>query len=135
VFTPGTDYNFNHGDYRVRQLNTNGTFNFSFRVPFNFGALTVLELVAIQSSATPSAAANIDLFSDYGMLGQASNFFSESDLTTTYVIPAVNVVFSYDISSVYSSIAALQFCGLMVDHNAIGGALDYLGIRMVYTTA
>jgi hypothetical protein len=133
VFTPATDYNFDHGDYRVRQVGTNGAFNFTFRVPFNFASLVLLELVAVNSAATPGAQ-SIDLFSDYGMLGQASNFFSESDLTQTPVVPAVNFLFSYDISSVFSSLAASQFCGLMIDHNAVGGAIDYLGIRAQYLT-
>jgi hypothetical protein len=131
IFTPATDYNFDHGDYRVRAVGTNAAFNFTFRVPFNYASLILLEIVAINNDATPGAQ-SIDLFSDYGAIGQASNFFSESDLANNPVIPAVNSILSYDISSVYSSLAPNQFCGLMIQHNAIGGRLDYLGIRAQY---
>jgi hypothetical protein len=133
IFVAATDYNFDHSDYRVRAVGTNAAFNFSFRVPFNFASLVLLEMVAINNDATPGAQ-SIDLFSDYGAIGQASNFFSESDLANTPVIGALNNIFSYDISSVYSSLAPNQFCGLMIQHNAIGGRLDYLGIRMRYLT-
>jgi hypothetical protein len=133
TFVAAVDYNFDHNDYRVRAVGANATFNFSFRVPYLFASLTLLEIVGINNDATPGSQ-SIDLFSDYGALGQASNFFSESDLANTVTIPGANFLFSYDISSVFSSLAPNQYCGLMIDHQGIGGRVDYLGVRMRYLT-
>lgn len=132
AWTSGSGYINNFGDYRGRNLGNNSNFNFSFMVPADFASLISLEAICINVAATPTAAADIDLFSDYGLLGQQSNFNSESDITSVYTVPAVGELFAIDLSSVFTSLAVNHFCGVNIDHNGVGGNIFYLGIRTIY---
>lgn len=132
VFLSGTDYNADKGDWRGNGTGSNGSQNFSFRVPDDFGSLVSLELIALATGS--NAAADIDLNSDYGAVGESDTTHSESDTTSTYNITQ-DEVNAMDISGVFSSIAAGDYCGLMVTHNAIGHVNGYLGILLKYNPA
>jgi hypothetical protein len=75
---------------------------------------------------------DIDISSDYGGLGEVYNANSETNTTITYSV-TVDQLTGLDVSSVYSAVAANDFCGLFVDQNAIGQTMYYLGIYLRYT--
>jgi hypothetical protein len=128
------DYGTNDGSYRTRQVGAAGAFRFNFHVPFDFVTLVSLDLVGFPEAGATGSGKDIDLTSEYGAIGELKNNHSESDTTTTYTIPANDTLFTIDLSTVFSVLAAGDFAGVLVDHNGIGGAVDYLGIRLRYTT-
>ena len=131
----GTDYNAIIGDYRAENILTNGVKRFTFAVPADFGTLVSLDLIGIPSAGADGAGRDIDLSSDYALVGEASNTNSESDTTTTYDLTGTTgqITAVADLSVVFSSLAAGHVCGVAVTHNAIGGTIAYLGIRLRYT--
>lgn len=122
-----------HGDYNVVAVSTNGTESFTFFVPYDFTTLTSLVLVGIPSAGAAGTGKDIDLTSDYAGNGQLSTTHSESDAASTYDTGSADTIFELDVSGVFSSIAAGDYCGLKINHNAVGGAIDYLGIKMRYS--
>lgn len=130
VFYTATNYDAEHGDFRVRNIGGAGAFNFSFCVPADFGVLVDLVLVAIPDGT--DAAADIDLNSDYGAPGEAFDNHSESDAASTFPL-TVDELLELDISSVFSALGANDYCGIEVDHQGLGFSVDYVGIVLRYT--
>lgn len=126
----------NRGDHRVDSLGATGVGRYNFAVPEDFGSLTSLELIGIPMAGAAGASKDIDLFSDYGAVNENFANHSESDTTTLYDFTGDTDLFiPIDLSVVFSSLTAGDFCGVQVDHNSIGGAIDYKLIKMVYTPA
>jgi len=123
----------NDGAYRVRNILTNGSFRFDFKVPHDFTSLVTLALVGWPEPGAAGAGKDIDLTSEYGSVGELRNNHSESDVGSTYNLGATDVIFELDISGVFSSLAAGDYAGLLVSHNSIGGTVHYLGIRLRYS--
>ncbi len=134
IFYAGTNYGANAGDYRTVSVATNGTQNFTFRVPHDFNSLIALVMVGFAGAGAAGAGKDIDLFSDYGATGEQFDNNSESDTTSTFTLGAVALeLFEYDISSVFSALAANDYAGIQIDHNAVGGNTDYIGLRLRYS--
>ena len=128
-FIAATDYNANIGDYRARSVGSTGNQRFTFSVPLDFDSLVAIDLIGIPNGT--NAAADIDISSEYAAAGQASDTHSESDTTSTYSLTSGNID-ALDVSGVFSSLAAGDFCGLFVDHQGLGLTVNYLGIRLRY---
>lgn len=124
-----TEGTANYGDYRVRSIGATGTGKFSFNVPSDFNTLISLEMIFIPTANISGA--NIDLSSDYAAKGELSATHSESDTTSTYTATADRIS-SYSIAQVFSALALGDYCGLTIDHNAIGTTLNYFGVRIEY---
>jgi hypothetical protein len=137
LFYIATDYNSNFGNFRTRSIAATGAHRFTFHIPDDFGTLTKLRIIGIPSVGAAGAGKDIDLTTDYGAVGQAYNFYSETDTTTVYDFTGTSneITEVIDLSIVMSNIGAGQHCGVLVDHNAIGGAIDYLGIELSYIVA
>jgi len=121
------------GNHRVRTLSTNGSFNFEFAVPNDFGTLVSLEMIITPSAGAAGAGKDVDLSSSYGNPGELANFHSETDNTTTYNFGVAATFAAIDISSVFSVLSANDICGLNWDNNAVGGSIDIYCIKLVYT--
>ena len=134
VFISATDYGADNGDYRVRNISMNGDFNFTFFVPFDFSSVNSATLIGIPSAGAAGAGKDIDLSSEYATFGQASNANSEADTGTTYDLTGTSgeITEVVDLLVVLSSLAASDVVGINVDHNGIGGAIDYLGVKLNY---
>ena len=76
------------------------------------------------------AAANFDFNSDYGAVGEVYNMHSSSDTTSTYSITD-DQLGEIDISGMFSSIAAGDYCGFSISGDT--GDILVLGIRLRYT--
>jgi len=124
-----SDYGANEGNYRVRQVSGTGAFRHNFRVPHDFTSL--LSVVAICAPLVNVVAGDIDLFSDYGAQGASLTQFQETDVGATYNLTAM-VWNALDLSPVFNSLAANQYCGVQIDHNGLGTSVDYFGIRLRY---
>lgn len=135
-FFMGTDYDASLGDYRVLDLGASGSGRFTFIIPDDFNSL-----IDIRTIASPEAGANgpgkdIDLFSEYGNNGEVINNHAESDVVSTFEIAAVALTWGgYSLSSVFSTLAAQDRCGVRVVHNALGASVSYIGIELTYQPA
>lgn len=133
IFVAATDYNANLGNIRTREIGGTGAHRFTFSIPSDFVSLVSCDLIGIISTGAAGSGRDIDLSSDYGAIGEAYNIHTESDTTTTYDFTGkANQYASIDISTVLSSLSAGDFVGVFVDHNAIGGSIDYIGIKLIY---
>jgi hypothetical protein len=121
------------GNYRVKSLIGSGADRITFMIPHDFTSLTELVLVGITSAGAAGAGKDIDLYSDYAGAGEDAQTHQESDTTSTYTIPAANTMWEFDISGVFSSLSAGDYCGVQIDHKSIGGTIYYLGIRLKYS--
>jgi hypothetical protein len=119
------------GDYQVRSVSNNANWRFTFQVPHDFGSLVSVDLIGAPQAGAGTGK-NIDLTSDYGAVGESTANHSESDAASTYDTGTNGKWFALSLSSVFSSLAAGDFCGVNVTHNSVGGTIDYLGIRLRY---
>ncbi len=126
------DYSANLFDYRVRAIGGAGTFRFSFHIPSDFQSLNSLQLIGAPTAGAAGAGKDIDLTSSYGAIGENAANHSESDLGTLYNTGTTDVWFGIDLSVVFSTLSASDFCGVMADHNSIGGSINYVGIVLNY---
>ena len=126
-------YSASSGTYRIRTLTAAAAFEFTGSVPVDFTALVSIEAIYMNLNADVGAGADIDLNSEYGTVGEAKNAHVETDTTTTYTIVATNEKGALDLSSVFSSLSAGDSFGIEIDHMGIGGALQYISIRLRYT--
>jgi len=117
------------GDHQVKSIGTTGSLNIEFHIPQDYTATTSIVMVAIPEST--GSGKDIDLTSDYGAAGETFNIHSESNVAITYTF-TTDQIDEFDISSVFSSIAAGDYCGLLWDHNGVG-TVKIIGIRLRYT--
>lgn len=117
--------------YRVIQVSSNGSVDMFFNTPSDFTSLVSVDAVFISLFANPTA--DIDLYSNYAACGENKNTHQESNTTSTFDTGTVNNIETIDLSSVFSSLSAGDLCAVHIDHNSIGGALNYFGVRLVYT--
>lgn len=120
------------GDFKVLSIGASSSNRFTFNIPPDFVTLQKLVLIYSAASGANGSGKNIDLTSDYGAISEQYNNHSESDTSSTYTIEAVGEMAELNISGVFSSIAAGDYCGLLVSHSAIGGSIDYLGTLLEY---
>jgi hypothetical protein len=127
VDSPDTD-----GTYRVISVGTDGSIEFSFYVPNFVRDVKALTVVGISSAAAAGAAKDIDLASEYGAVGEARDANSASSAAATYTLPADKVIFELNALPVFADLESGDYAGLSVQHNTIGGAVSYLGVRLKY---
>lgn len=123
----------NDGEYRVRTIAGSAAFRFNFTIPLDFDALVSVEIVGWPMAGAAGPGKDIDLFSNYAAIGEDKAAHAESDLATVYDTGVIDQFFALDLSPVFSALTAGDFCGVRIDHQAIGGTIDYLGIRLRYT--
>lgn len=130
------EYDANLGDHRVQQVGSNSAQNFEFAIPPDFLSLISLKLSGYPTAGAAGAAKDIDLFSDYNGVGELFNTHSESDTTTTYDFTGqTDRLVQIDLSGVFTSLSAQDRCGIQVDHNVIGGSINYVDIELEYRRA
>lgn len=123
--------NGQNDEHRVRSLGSGGNFNFNFRVPPDFTTLVSLRLEG-KSRTVTNAAASITATGWWGTTPGGG------PLTNTQVAALVEsftagVNFGYDISGAFPGLAANDEAAIEIDHNGIGGTLDYYRVILGYT--
>jgi len=131
-FPVGPELGGSFGDFAVKSILSNGNIRLSFPVPNDFGTLISAEVITIPAGT--NATANIDLYSDYGAVGEAPNNHEESDLASTYALVA-GILTSIDVSGVLTGIALGDYVGILINQNSIGAAMDYIGLHLKYNRA
>lgn len=124
------------GDYAVKDVAANGSGRLAFQVPTDFGVLVGVGLVGIVSAGAALAGRDIDFYTSYAAVGELSTQHQQSDIASVYDLSgASGRLYQFDITSLFTNLAAGDYVGVQVDHNAIGGAIDYLGITLSYSVA
>jgi len=129
---PDTSANYNNR--RVRAIGATGAYRFNFYVPKNFtGALTV-KLIGYPVSGAGGTGKDIDLTGEYtNSAGASSTQYTFSDTTSTYNTGSDDTRLELDITSLFSNITNGTDAGILVDHNGIGGTINYLGVEVTST--
>ncbi len=129
IFFPSGGNADQSGNHSGEASNTNGNAFVEFRIPDDFTA--EISIRAVEIPANTTAAADIDLFSDYGGVGEDAQVHSETDTSLTFVFTA-NEIAAIDVSSVFSSLSAGDLCGLQISNNGVTGGTLLLGILLEY---
>jgi hypothetical protein len=131
VFFPIDSTDANLGDFRTKSVSSGGILRSDFQVPSDFSTLVSLEVILIPAGT--NAAAPVDLYSDYGAIGEAYTQNSES-LSTTWNLGTASNFYAMNISGVFASLEAGDFCSIMIDEGNFGFVTHYLGVRLKYKT-
>jgi hypothetical protein len=129
-FPPTSNAITDIGNYATVSIGANATLNISFEFPDDYSSL--VELVIVGIPVLNFFLQNIDFFSNYAAVGELYSANAQSDITSTYSGTA-DTLLEFSIASLYTSAVAGDYAGIKIDHNAIGTAIGYLGIRMRYT--
>lgn len=128
-------YDTNYLNYRVQNVAGTGSWRFTFHVPIDLGTVLNLCLAGIPQTGAGGAGKDIDLSSSYATVGEPANTHAETDTTSTYDLGTVGDIVLVDLTSVFSALSANDYCGVLVDHNSIGGTVSYFGVLLNYTRA
>lgn len=102
----------------------------SFFAPDDFTSITEAYIVVIPN--VTQAAANWDLFSNYGAAGEAYNTHTQTNLASTYNV-TVNQIFKVDISGILTSLSAGDYVGVSISLYTADPGLDVLGVMFKYS--
>jgi hypothetical protein len=90
-------------------------------------------LLGIPDTGAPGAGKDIDFWTDYGTSGEAPTAHQQSDLVSTYTIGAAGIISVIrDLASLLTNAVGGDIVGLEIKHNTIGGAIEYLGVNIVF---
>lgn len=132
VETASTAYKTN---FRVRAVGTSGNFSFNFKVPFDFVSLIEITAQMFVESGAVGTGKNIDLSSNYCAIGEVYSTHGQSDTVSTYNLGSVaDGLAEISLASVFNSpgIGAGDICGVNITHSALGGSVNYVGLRLKY---
>jgi hypothetical protein len=118
------------GFYDGISVTASGTEYFSFSVPSDFYHLHSLVLIGITD--TGGVDKQIDLYSQYGGIGEAYNETQETSEGGLFNLGNANEKISIDISPVFSNIVAGDTCAVKIVHQSIGGKIYYQHVKMLY---
>lgn len=121
--------NNNQGDYRNRSVDDGAQFRFVFFAPHDFNTLVSLQVIFIADTAITGTGLNLN--SDYGAIGENYSNHSESQNNVSVSASAGDIV-AGNLSSVFSNLAAQDFCGIRIRFNT-GTTNKVLGILLRYT--
>lgn len=114
------------GDFPADRMGGSEETQFVFFIPNDFSSVTSIEVMIIPDT---TETIGYDLTSDYGAVGEVYNFNSESSLTQTLAV-TINVITEIDVSGVFSSVAAGDYCGLRLISNT--SDLEVVALRFKY---
>lgn len=118
------------GDFPVALLAIVGDTCFtSFEIPHDFNGLVAARLIVIPKAT--QAAANWDIDSDYGSIGQAYNIHSEADAASTYNV-TLDELFEVNLNGILSAIVAGDKVGIKVTLQDNAHDVHVIGIRLRY---
>lgn len=122
------------GNYRTRNIGGSGNFNFNFFAPsdFTLATLIALELIGSPEAGAAGAGRSIDWTSSYGAPGESITTHGSLVLNLFNLTGTADTWVAFDLVLAFPALGPLDVCGINVDHNGIGGAIRYHGIRLRY---
>jgi len=135
LFIPAT-YDNVRGYFSVQRIGQNDSAHFNFVMPQDYISTVDFLLVGICTAGAATTSRDIDLFSDHGNFFADTTYHAvaESDTATLYDFTGKTDKFvQLDLTKIYSAPRnAGDLIGVKVQHNSIGGNIDYLGIYHRY---
>jgi len=113
--------------YAAKVLGSTNIAAMSFIAPVDFSSISEMVIVAIAD--TTDASHSLATRSDYGTEGEAHNLNS-SNATPTPSVTATQI-FEIDVSGLFGSLAANDYCGVEVTNNETA-QIYVLGLRLKY---
>ena len=123
----------NRESYRVREVTGTALFRHDFYVPLNCKKVTSIKLIGHLDAAEQSGTKELDVYSDYGAIGEAYNNHSEEEQDVAVEMTVCNWC-ACDITSAFDDVAAGDFCGAKVDHDT-SMKVQWMGILLEYCVA
>jgi len=132
-FLQCTNYDSNLGNYRAKDIVATGGQRFTFQIPYPLKAIKSIKLLGNVSAGAAGVDRDIDFYFSWHQPGQAYDAGNTSDTTTLYNLSAyANKTYSFNFTSILTGLVSHDLLGLFVDHIAIGGAIRYFGIELIY---
>ena len=126
----------NYGRQIVISASSVSNTHITFYIPIEATTLISAKVIGIPSPAVAAAGPgrNIDLYTDYGAPGEPPTQHQQSDLITTYDFTGKGGIITeiVDIISILTSAEGGDIVGLEINHTIIGGAIEYMGVALVY---
>jgi len=118
----------------VVEIPSNGGGNLTFVIPNEAISVLSAKLLGMPESGAAGTGKDIDFYTDYGQLGESPTTHQESDTTTTYDFTGLTGIISQiaDLVGILTNAIGGDIVGVEVDHNSIGGAIQYLGVQLTY---
>jgi len=131
MFPAESNGNSSVGNMRDRGVGATANFNFNFWTSADFTTLASATVIGIPSAGAAGAARDIDLDSTYGDVGMSVTQYAETDTAITYDLTGTSGQFyAMDVSSVLNNLGPSQFGGINIDHNSVGGTIEYLALLL-----
>lgn len=132
------DPNSNYNNYRTRSINAGGAFRFVARIPDDVGTITRIALICAPIGGAAGPAKDIDILCDFAAEGENVVANSQNDTTTLYDFSGMaDDWVAIDLTTLLTggtpSLSPGDILGIQVDHNGIGGSIQYAGIQLEYT--
>lgn len=128
-------YNITVDNYKAFQIGQNSSDSITGITNLEFTNISDILLVYFTEVGADGAGKSIDLTSSYARAGTDKNTFNEAD-TINITLAPTNQINQYSVSSVFSQILAQGGewkIGLNIKHNNVGGNVDYLFLKILYT--
>lgn len=134
LFVTAGDNTDNNGRYPCATTGSGGTARFVFAVPMRYAALIEAKLVGIVSADAANDGLDIDIGVSLAMPGQDSEDRTVSDTSTVYDLSGLEgQLYEFDLFALLDpAIGPCDIVAVQIDHNAIGGPIDYVGLRILY---
>lgn len=117
--------------YRTLKCGSSSTIRNSFVFPVDLNVIHSLDAIAITVGGGTSK--DIDIYSEYGAVGESYSFHAESDTTLLYNLGSAGDIFTIDLLPIFSAASAGDVAGLEIVHNGVGSDTHYLGVRLRYS--
>lgn len=118
-----------NASHRVRNIGASGNFDFDFIVPYDFTTLLGIEMWGASRTCT-NAAASLTATGSYGVPPAVPEDVQVAvGLVEAFV---AGELFTYSIAGAFGGLSAGAQPAVNIQHNGIGGSIDYYGIFMAY---
>lgn len=130
-FAPGLT-NATFGAFPTMQIGATGSGRFCFRADPRWTGAVFAELVGICSATAAGPGKDLDLRIEHGTIGEASTAHLVIDSATLYDWSgaAGKISIIADLAPLLGDVEPGEYVGIQVQHNGIGGPIDYLGVRV-----
>ncbi len=129
------DAGSNSSNERTRNIGSTANYNLNFSVPTDFNTLVAAYAVGYVSAGAAQTNRDIDMDVNFNNgIGQLQNQFTASDTGTTFDLSTYSGRrYHLDFSSLLTGITAGATGGINIDHNVLGGIIEYKETVIEYT--
>lgn len=117
-----------------RTVAATGSTTVTWRAPFHYSATIAAELIAIPRAGAAADERDIDLTLVNAAVGEQDGHHTTTDTMSTYDLSnKLDCLVVIPVTPLCDAIGEQDYCTLTITHNEIGGAVDYVGLRWVYS--